>query len=145
MGCLLDEPVHPHELTVEGVDHLPLRDRLVCPGGGYIVGNPGVEPGDRPAERRPLRRDDADVVRGKRLAEGAGVERLHILVLHAADPLVAPRVDLPCLHKHPLDLLPIGDERHLDRVDVIRELRLEFVGKQRPDIPDPDAFCHRFL
>ena len=44
VACLLDEPVHPLELPVLGIDHCTFLNRLVCTGRRYLVRNLPVKP-----------------------------------------------------------------------------------------------------
>ena len=64
---------------------------------GNLVGDLPVKPGDGPAECGPLGGDDADMVGGEGLAEGAGIVDIHIGIPHSPDTGVPLLIYLLCL------------------------------------------------
>ena len=66
-------------------------DGLAGTGGGQLLGRLRVEPGHGAAQALALRRDDAAVRGGERLAEDAGIERVDALVGQGGEAVVTLR------------------------------------------------------
>ncbi len=79
-------------LENECVNFIPLSDSrlntdafgnwLIWPGWRYLISCPAVQPAIRPAQARPFRRNHADMVRRKTLAQRAGIECINVFILH---------------------------------------------------------------
>jgi hypothetical protein len=71
---------------------------------------------------------------GERLAEGAGVEGLDILVGHLVDTLVTVFVFGPCPSVSLSTSSFVGIERYLDLVDYLLEILMELGMQHDTDI-----------
>ena len=73
MTCFFHKFVDSFKFPVLRVDNRSLFNRLVCTRGRYLIGNFPVKPAYRTTESGMFRSYYADMVRGKGLAERAGI------------------------------------------------------------------------
>ena len=117
-----------------------LGDGLAGAGGVQLVGGLGVQPGHRAAQPQALRRHHAAVGRRKALAQRAGKERIHRLVGHAGQAVVAGVVGgHGQLVQHLLCLVGIGHQRHLALVHHGVELVHDHVVQHLAEVAQPQA------
>ena len=67
---------------------------MIGPGGIDLIGRLAVKPVIGAAHTDPLRRDDTDMARGKRLAQGTGIEDIFGFIGHGAQTKIALVIDL---------------------------------------------------
>src|SRR3972149_5909742 len=106
--------------------------------------SPALEPGYRAAGRSPAGCYSAQMLRGKGLEQGAAVENIHILVLHAPQPVVS-------FLKYFSRILPeffgsfcIRVNAHLHLL-YHRPISLEQLDERCPDMPQTQAFLSSLL
>ena len=113
-------------------------------GIDLVCGFP-VQPVVGAAETQPLGRNDADVVGRIALAKGAGVVDVHGLVRQGSHALVPVLVGGGRGRVELLDILGVGEERHLHLVDDRREIVLELVQQDRAQVRNLEAGVARLL
>ena len=145
VGGVADEVVDAFPLPQDGVHGLPLADRQIAAVRVDFVSRFAVQPVVGAAQAQALGRDDADVVGGVALAQGAGIEDLHALVGQRPHALVAGLVGGRGGGIEFLHIGGLGEQRDLHFVHDGREIVPQLVQQDRPQVPDAEPGVARFL
>ena len=140
LGGGVDHAVHVGVVALHLVGAALLADGLAGTGVVELLGGLGVQPAHRAAQAQPLRRHHTAVAGGEGLAEDAGVELVHALIGHGAEPVVPGVVGGHGLLIQNLFGLPgIGDQGDLALVHHGGELVHNHIVQHLAEVLHPQA------
>ena len=125
-GSIFNKIIDTFPLTQYRIQAFSLFNGLVGPGGVDFKGCLAVHPVVCAAKTGSFGAYGADMAGCKRLAEGAGVVNFLFLVSHGLDPLVPQLVFTSGPFRQLVDILLLGVQRHLDLVQDLGEILMEF-------------------